>query len=177
MTQSPDALPDRLRDVEHLEEVMTTPSPAVIATLQQLPGDIIVLGVGGKIGPSLARLAKRAAPAKRVVGVARFSDKDVREKLTRWEIECIAADLLERKEIEALPKLANVVFMGARIPCASKAGCSAIGAYGLSARSNSCSAFTLRLPPTKFPPSLWPSTRRSPTATRRSSTRPTVSTA
>ena len=114
MTQSSDALPDRLRDVAHLEEVMTTPSPAVIATLQQLPGDIIVLGVGGKIGPSLARLAKRAAPTKRVVGVARFSEKEVREKLTQWGIECIAADLLERKEIEALPKLANVVFMAGR---------------------------------------------------------------
>ena len=114
MTQSSDAMPDRLRDVEHLEEVMTAPSPAVIAALQQLPGDIIVLGVGGKIGPSLARLAKRAAPAKRVVGVARFSEKDVREKLTQWGIECIAADLLERKEIEALPKLANVVFMAGR---------------------------------------------------------------
>ena len=114
MTQSSDALPDRLRDVAHLEEVMTTPSPAVIAALQQLPGDIIVLGVGGKIGPTLARLAKRAAPAKRVVGVARFSDKDVREKLTQWGIDCIPADLLERKEIEALPKLANVVFMAGR---------------------------------------------------------------
>ncbi|HYZ44899.1 MAG TPA: NAD(P)-dependent oxidoreductase [Xanthobacteraceae bacterium] len=114
MTQPCDALPDRLRDVEHLEEVMTTPSPAVIAALQRLPGDIIVLGVGGKIGPSLARLAKRAAPAKRVVGIARFSEKDVREKLAQWGIECIAADLLERKEIEALPKLANVVFMAGR---------------------------------------------------------------
>src|SRR5690349_5902683 len=93
---------------------MTTPSPAVIAALQQLPGDIIVLGVGGKIGPTLARLAKRAAPAKRVVGVARFSEQEVREKLTQWGIECIAADLLERKEIEALPKLANVVFMAGR---------------------------------------------------------------
>jgi nucleoside-diphosphate-sugar epimerase len=114
VTQSSDALPDRLRDVAHLEEVMTTPSPAVIAALQQLPGDIIVLGIGGKIGPTLARLAKRAAPAKRVVGVARFSDKDVREKLTQWGIDCIPADLLERKEIEALPKLANVVFMAGR---------------------------------------------------------------
>jgi nucleoside-diphosphate-sugar epimerase len=73
-----------------------------------------VLGVGGKIGPTLARLAKRAAPAKRMVGVARFSEKGVREKLTQWGIECIAADLLERKEIEALPKLANVVFMAGR---------------------------------------------------------------
>ena len=114
MTQSPEALPDRLRDVEHLEEVMTTPSAALIAALQQLPGDIIVLGVGGKIGPTLARLAKRAAPAKRMVGVARFSEKGVREKLTQWGIECIAADLLERREIEALPKLANVVFMAGR---------------------------------------------------------------
>ena len=55
MTQSP-ALPDRFRDVEHLEEVMTTPSAALIAALENLPGDIIVLGVGGKIGPSLAQL-------------------------------------------------------------------------------------------------------------------------
>jgi nucleoside-diphosphate-sugar epimerase len=114
VTQSSDALPARLCDVEHLEEVMTTPAPAVIAALQQLPGDIIVLGVGGKIGPTLARLAKRAAPEKRVVGVARFSEKEVREKLTHWGIECIAADLLEREEIEALPKLANVVFMAGR---------------------------------------------------------------
>jgi hypothetical protein len=78
MTKSP-ALPDRFRDVEHLEEVMTTPSAALIAALENLPGDIIVLGVGGKIGPSLAQLAKRAAPGKRVVGVARFSDKGLRE--------------------------------------------------------------------------------------------------
>src|SRR6516164_513389 len=114
MTQSPEALPDRLRDVEHLEEVMTTPSAALIAALQELPGDIIILGVGGKIGPTLARLAKRATPGKRVVGVARFSEKGVREKLAGWGVECIEADLLERREIEALPKLANVVFMAGR---------------------------------------------------------------
>src|SRR5215813_6756814 len=114
MTQSPDALPDRLRDVEHLEEVMTTPSAALIAALQALPGDIIILGVGGKIGPTLARLVKRATPGKRVVGVARFSEKGVREKLAGWAIECIEADLLERKQVEALPKLANVVFMAGR---------------------------------------------------------------
>ena len=64
MTQSPETLPDRLRDVEHLEEVMTTPSAALVAALENLPGDIIVLGVGGKIGPSLAQLAKRAAPLR-----------------------------------------------------------------------------------------------------------------
>ena len=110
----PPALPDHFRDVGHLEQVMTTPSAALSTALQDLPGDIIVLGVGGKIGPSLAQLAKRAAPGKRVVGVARFSEKGLREKLARCGIECIEADLLDRKQIDALPKLANVVFMAGR---------------------------------------------------------------
>src|SRR5262249_36092342 len=98
MTQPPEALPDCSRDVEHLEEVMTTPSAALIAALQKLPGDILILGVGGKIGPTLARLAKRAAPDKRVVGVARFSETGVREKLAGHGIECVEADLLERRQ-------------------------------------------------------------------------------
>src|SRR6476646_10374004 len=113
MSKSP-ALPDRFRDVEHLEEVMTSPSAALIAALENLPGDIIVLGVGGKIGPSLAQLARHAAPGKRVVGVARFSEKALREKLAGSGIECIEADLLDRKQIEGLPKLATVVFMAGR---------------------------------------------------------------
>ncbi len=108
------ALPDRFRDVDHLEDVMTTPSPALSAELGALDGDLIILGVGGKIGPTLARLAKRAAPDKRVVGVARFSERGLREKLTAWGIECIAADLLDRKQVESLPKLPNVVFMAGR---------------------------------------------------------------
>src|SRR5262245_33231851 len=114
MTQPSAALPDRFRDVEHLEEVMTTPSAALRAALETLPGDIIVLGVGGKIGPTLARLAKRATPGKRVVGVARFSEQGLREKLKASGVECITADLLDRKQIEALPKLPNVIFMAGR---------------------------------------------------------------
>ncbi|MDT3688148.1 MAG: NAD(P)-dependent oxidoreductase [Pseudorhodoplanes sp.] len=109
MTQS--ALPERFHDVEHLEEVMTAPSQQLAAELGNIPGDIIILGVGGKIGPTLARLAKRAAPKKRVVGVARFSEKGLREKLSRWGIECIEADLLDRGQVERLPKLPNVIFM------------------------------------------------------------------
>src|SRR5262245_29148689 len=114
MSASSTALPDRFRDVAHLEDVMTTPSAALTAELAQIDGDIIILGVGGKIGPTLARLAKRAAPGKRVVGVARFSEKGVREKLAGHGIECIEADLLERRQIDALPKLANVVFLAGR---------------------------------------------------------------
>src|SRR5438105_1505858 len=107
-------LPDFFRDVAHLEEFMTMPSPVLREEFGALAGDLIILGVAGKIGPTLARLAKRAAPDKRVVGVARFSEAGVREKLAGHGIECIATDLLERKQIEALPKLPNVVFMAGR---------------------------------------------------------------
>src|SRR5215470_7326819 len=93
---------------------MTAPTATLVTALQRLPGDIIVLGVAGKIGPTLGRLAKRAAPEKRVVGVARFSEKGVREKLASWGIECIECDLLGRRSLEALPKLENVVFMAGR---------------------------------------------------------------
>jgi nucleoside-diphosphate-sugar epimerase len=105
---------NQIRDVEHLEEVMTTPSPELIAEFGKVEGDLIILGVGGKMGPTLARLAKRAAPGKHVVGVARFSEKGLREKLVAAGIECIEADLLDRAQIAALPKLANVVFMAGR---------------------------------------------------------------
>ena len=93
---------------------MTTPDPQLAADLAQVPGDLIILGVGGKIGPTLARLARRAAPDRRVIGVARFSEPGLRDKLAAWNIECIAADLLDRSQIEALPKPANVIFMAGR---------------------------------------------------------------
>ena len=73
------SLPPSFDSVEAVEDFMTTPSTALIADLAATPGDIMVLGVGGKMGPTLARLAKRAAPDKRVIGVARFSEQGVRE--------------------------------------------------------------------------------------------------
>jgi nucleoside-diphosphate-sugar epimerase len=97
-------------DVEVREEFMTRPSAELQADLSGI-GEILVLGVGGKMGPTLARMAKRAAPKARVVGVARFSEKGLREKLERQGIECIACDLLDRAAVERLPRLENVVFM------------------------------------------------------------------
>jgi nucleoside-diphosphate-sugar epimerase len=114
MTDAPAALPEHFRDVEHLEEVMTAPSRVLAREFAELAGDLIILGVGGKIGPTLARLARRATPGKRVVGVARFSEKGLREQLAACGVECIAADLLDRKQVEALPKLPNVIFMAGR---------------------------------------------------------------
>jgi nucleoside-diphosphate-sugar epimerase len=108
------SLPEQFRDAEHLEEVMTSPTPELVADLAQVDGDIIILGVGGKIGPTLAQLARRAAPTKRVVGVARFSERGLREKLTAHGIHCIEADLMDRAQIDALPRLGNVIFMAGR---------------------------------------------------------------
>ena len=67
-----DLLPERFTGVEELEEFMTRPSAELRSDLSG-SDEIMVLGVGGKMGPTLARMAKRAAPAKRVIGVARFS--------------------------------------------------------------------------------------------------------
>ena len=106
--------PARLDNVEQLEEVMTRPSPALVATLNRVSGDILVLGVGGKMGPTLARLAKRAQPSRRVIGVARFSEPGLQDALQRHGVECIAADLLSREQLAALPDAPNVVFMAGR---------------------------------------------------------------
>lgn len=107
-------LPERIETVDQLEDVMTTPSAALRADLTALAGDIIVLGVGGKMGPTLARLAKRAAPDKRIVGVARFTEQGVQDGLEQAGIETIRCDLLDRAAVEALPRLPNVVFMAGR---------------------------------------------------------------
>ena len=102
MPQSAPSLPNAFEEVEHLEDIMTTPNPQVVVDFGGLDGDLIILGVGGKIGPTLARLAKRAAPDKRIIGVARFSDKGLRKKLAGWGVECLEADPLDRKQIEGV---------------------------------------------------------------------------
>lgn len=90
---------------------MTRPTPELEADLAGADGDLIVLGVGGKMGPTLARMAKRAAPKKRVIGVARFSEEGLKEKLEKTGVDCIACDLLDRAALERLPRAKNVVFM------------------------------------------------------------------
>ena len=108
-------LPERFADVGALEDFMTEPSPGLVADLARVDGDIMVLGVGGKMGPTLARMAKRAAPDKRIIGVARFSDASLVASLRSHGVECITADLLDRSALEQLPNVAdgvrNIVFM------------------------------------------------------------------
>ncbi|WP_370853106.1 NAD-dependent epimerase/dehydratase family protein [Oceanibacterium hippocampi] len=107
-------LPDRFADEEALEEFMTRPDPATIADLADLTGDIMVLGAGGKMGPTLCRLAKRAAPDKRVIAVARFSDPKSKAALEAAGVECFPCDLLDAAAVKALPDAANIVFMAGR---------------------------------------------------------------
>jgi nucleoside-diphosphate-sugar epimerase len=108
-------LPRAFADVDALEDIMTAPSPELVADLARVPGDILVLGVGGKMGPTLARMARRAAPEKRVIGVARFSDPALPQRLRDWGVEPIACDLLDRAALQRLPNardgVRNVVFM------------------------------------------------------------------
>lgn len=107
-----------ITDEKQLDGVLSTPGPADTALMQRLQGDILVLGAGGKMGPTLARLARRAADAasspRRVIAVSRFSDPAVRRKLASWGIETIRTDLLDREAVNALPDAPNVVFMAGR---------------------------------------------------------------
>ena len=108
------SLPDRVDNVDVLEDLLSRPNQALIDDLAALDGDIIILGVGGKVGPCLARMAKRAAPHKRIIGVARFSDGEVKQRLEDWGVETIVCDLLDRNAVAGLPKLPNVIFMAGK---------------------------------------------------------------
>ncbi|MDO7881920.1 NAD-dependent epimerase/dehydratase family protein [Salinibacterium soli] len=106
-----DDLPETFADVDSLDEFMSRPTPETVRDLAELEGDVIILGVAGKMGMGLARMIKRAAPGKRVIGVARFSDEGSAEWLNRFGVETIRADLLDREAVQALPKVPNVIYM------------------------------------------------------------------
>lgn len=103
---------------EELNDRLTAPSPALVGDMAKLDGDILVLGAGGKMGPSLARMAKRAADAagtgRRVIAVSRFSDPVAAKQLSDHGIELIGGDLLKSGFLESLPDAPNVVYMAGR---------------------------------------------------------------
>ncbi len=101
-----------IRSVEELEEALSLPTPGVAEELAKLRGDLVVLGVGGKMGPTLARMARRALPSSRaVIGAARFSDARARASLEAAGVTCVPCNLLERDEVRKLPDAAAVIFM------------------------------------------------------------------
>jgi nucleoside-diphosphate-sugar epimerase len=102
-------LPAIIQTEAELEEIMSRPCPALIEDMARIEGDLILLGVAGKMGPTMARLARRAwdlaGRSSRIIGVARFSDPGV---------ETITADLLDEKALAALPEIPNVIYLAAR---------------------------------------------------------------
>lgn len=104
------------QDEAGLEELLSRPTPGVLASLQETPGDIVILGVAGKMGVTLAMMARRALDElgrknDQVIGVARFSDPAAREKLEDAGVETVRCDLLERDAVLTLPDAPNVIFM------------------------------------------------------------------
>ncbi len=104
---------DTIENLEQLEDRLSSPTPEVVRTLSGLEGDLIVLGVAGKMGPSLARMARRAselgAKQRRVIGVARFSSTGLEADLQRHGIETIRCDLLDEEAVRRLPDAPNVL--------------------------------------------------------------------
>jgi nucleoside-diphosphate-sugar epimerase len=103
------------RGEEELEELLSEPTPETTEAATRLNGDVIVLGAGGKMGPSLAVLAKRSIDAAgaphRVICVSRFSTPEVPERLRSHGIETIACDLLERENLDRLPDAPNILYL------------------------------------------------------------------
>ena len=109
-----ESLPQTIADIAALDDLLCRPSQALIDDLRKVDGDIMILGVAGKMGPTLAGLAKAALPERRVIGVARFSDPVVKDWLQARGVETINCDLLDEAAIKALPKVSNIIFMAGR---------------------------------------------------------------
>lgn len=111
-------LPEKFTTEEELEEFMSRPTPALVEMMKNLTGDIMILGIAGKMGITLGMLALRAIKesgiTKKIYGVARFSNQDDKKKLEEIGISTIKCDLLDRKSISELPKVANILFMAGR---------------------------------------------------------------
>lgn len=106
-----------IRTIDELEQRLATPSAALIDDMARLDGDLLVLGAGGKMGPSLVALACRAVEAAgvsaKVTAVSRFGDEEVRRRIEAAGAETIALDLLEPGAMAKLPDAANVIYMAA----------------------------------------------------------------
>ena len=101
------------RDEVELEAALSEPTSQVVETLSRHAGDVVLLGAAGKMGPTLARMAKRAAPDRRVIAVSRFAGGG-ESAFTAHGVEAIRCDLLNEAEVAKLPDAPNVVYMPGR---------------------------------------------------------------
>src|SRR5262245_14685639 len=96
--------PATIENVEHLEDLLSEPSEAAVQTLARLDGDILVLGAGGKMGPTLARMARRASDLagvrRRVLAVSRFSSGPLEGQLRAHGVETVRCDLTDPAQLD-----------------------------------------------------------------------------
>jgi nucleoside-diphosphate-sugar epimerase len=104
-----------MQSVEQLEKLLSEPTPGVVESLGRLDGDLLILGAGGKMGPGLARMARRAFDESgkkgRVMAASRFSSGETASQLRAWGVEVIPCDLLDDDALGRLPDAPNVVYM------------------------------------------------------------------
>jgi hypothetical protein len=111
-------LPAQIRTETELEDILARPSEADVEFARRLDGDVLIVGAGGKMGPSLARRVYRAlvrvGSRYRVMAASRFSSAEARGRLEAEDIQTLACDLLEPAQIAALPRAENVLFLAGR---------------------------------------------------------------
>jgi hypothetical protein len=108
-------LPKMIRTEEELGEVMTRPRPELIEFMPSLHSPLVILGAGGKMGPSLALLARRAADAAgvrlEIVAVSRFTDSRIQDELESRGVRSLRADLMQRAAFASLPDTDNLLYL------------------------------------------------------------------
>ncbi len=109
-------LPNEIKDEEVLEELLSKPYPETVEDLKHIDGDFLVLGAGGKIGPSLvmmlARILEKIDPSRKIYAVSRFTRRSIVDKLSRYKnVEIIELDLSSRRAVDLLPEAKNIIYM------------------------------------------------------------------
>jgi len=104
-----------MENIELAYNNLLKPSADIVSDIQKIDGDIMILGVGGKMGPGLARVARQAVGKaginKKIIAVARFSEPGLRNQLQNEGIETISADLLNDEQLQALPEAKNILYL------------------------------------------------------------------
>ena len=111
-------LPPAIQSEDDLDDLLSEPTDGCVATLAERDGDILILGAGGKMGPTVGRMARRAADQsgtpRRVIAVSRFAAGGTDDRLRASGVETVSCDLLDRHALDRLPDAPNIVFMAGR---------------------------------------------------------------
>jgi nucleoside-diphosphate-sugar epimerase len=104
-----------IRDQEELESRLSDPTQPLVEALPRIEGDILILGAGGKMGPTLARMACRATEAagfeRRIIATSRFSEAGLQDRLDSWGVSTLPGDLLDSGFVASLPVVPNVIYL------------------------------------------------------------------